>query len=117
MAITGTGTQADPYVVSTWADLVTKAAESSVYIKLGADIDLNDEYPEGITSGCDLACAEIDGDSYKIKNISATNKAYIFHASYNCTLKNVDFTNSLLTAVRFALFTLSAISFPETTPK
>lgn len=93
--MTGAGTQNDPYIVSTWADLVTKAAESGVYIKLGANIDMNDEYPEGITAGCDLNCCELDGDGHKIKNISATNKAYIFRATYSGTLniKNCSFIN------------------------
>lgn len=98
MAMTGTGTQADPYIVGTWDELVTACSSYGVYVRLGADIDMNDEYPEGITSGCDLNCCELDGDGHRIKNISAKNKAYIFHASYSTiSIKNIDFANTLLT--------------------
>ena len=47
MAVTGTGTQADPYVVTTYAELVEKAAESGKYVKIGNDINITDEYPNG----------------------------------------------------------------------
>jgi uncharacterized Zn finger protein len=45
MAVTGTGTQADPYVVTTYGELVEKAKTSGVYIELANDINIADEYP------------------------------------------------------------------------
>ena len=69
MAITGTGTSADPYVVTTWDELASVTSETGVYIKLGNNIDMNTEYPEGLTSGLTINCAEIDGEGYTIKNL------------------------------------------------
>lgn len=98
--MTGTGTQNDPYIVTTWDELVEKAVESGVYIKLGNDIDMNTEYPEGITSGCQLRCLELDGNNHTIKNISATDLSYVFtvDGSNDVTIKNTRFINMFLTA-------------------
>lgn len=94
MAITGTGTQADPYVVTTWDELVTAVYNYQSYVKLGADIDMNDEHPEGITTACELRCEELDGDGHMIKNLSAVNLVYIFVINYSgVTIKNCDFFN------------------------
>lgn len=39
MAYTGTGTQSDPYVVTTFADFLTCVAQEGVYVEVGADLD------------------------------------------------------------------------------
>lgn len=39
MAYTGTGTQADPFVVTTFADFLTCVAQEGVYVEVGADLD------------------------------------------------------------------------------
>lgn len=94
MAITGTGTQADPYVVTTWDELVAKAAESGKYVKLGNNIDMNDEYPEGITTYCTLNCTELDGDGKIIKNLSINGVSCVFKAgSSNMDVKNIKIEN------------------------
>lgn len=67
MAITGTGTQADPFVVTTYAELVEKAAESGVYIKVGNDINITDEYPDGDMPPL-VVKSIIDGDNKIISN-------------------------------------------------
>ena len=67
MAVTGTGTQADPYVVTTYAELVEKAAESGVYVKVGNDINITDEYPEGNMPNL-VVKSIIDGDNKTISN-------------------------------------------------
>ena len=43
MAYTGTGTQSDPYVVSTLPDLITCLSNGNVYVKVAADIDCAQE--------------------------------------------------------------------------
>ena len=95
MAITGTGTQADPYVVTTWAELASKTSETGVYIKLGNDIDMNDEYPEGLTSGLTVKCAQIDGDGKAIKNLYFKSERFIL-CEGNCTWKNTEFLNMVI---------------------
>ena len=39
MAYTGTGTQADPFVVTTFADFLSCVAQEGVYVEVGADLD------------------------------------------------------------------------------
>lgn len=95
MAITGTGTQQDPYVVTTWAELAEKAAESDVYIKIGNDINLNDEYPEGISTQFTIKCASIDGDGKTIKNLYFKS-GRLFYCEYNRTWKNTNIINFVL---------------------
>ncbi|MBP5362850.1 MAG: hypothetical protein J6Y71_07535 [Ruminococcus sp.] len=72
MSITGTGTQADPFVVTTYAELLEKAplgsASAMVYVKLGNDINVLDEYPNGDVPSVTLA-AYVDGDGKTIRNL------------------------------------------------
>lgn len=93
MAITGTGTSADPYVVTTWAELASKTSETGVYIKLGSNIDMNTEYPEGLTSGLTVNCAQIDGDGKTVKNLYLQSGALITCDGRNSTWKNTEFFN------------------------
>jgi len=93
MAITGTGTQQDPYVVTTWAELASKTSETGVYIKLGSNIDMNTEYPEGLTSGLTVNCAQIDGDGKTVKNLFLKSGALITCAGRNSTWKNAQLLN------------------------
>ena len=90
MAITGTGTSADPYVVTTWAELASKTSETGVYIKLGNNIDMNTEYPEGLTSGLTVNCNQIDGDGKTVKNLYLKSGALITCAGRNSTWKNTE---------------------------
>ena len=93
MAITGTGTSADPYVVTTWAELASKTSETGVYIKLGNDINMNTEYPEGLTSGLTVNCTQIDGDGKTIKNLYLQSGALITCTGRNSTWKNTELLN------------------------
>lgn len=93
MSITGTGTQADPYVVTTYAELVEKAAESGVYIKVGNDINITSEYPEGNMPTLQVN-SPIDGDGHVISNWYRTVGAELIaitdanHVD-NLTIKNI----------------------------
>lgn len=73
MAITGTGTQADPFVVTTYSELVSKITNpdslSECYIKVGNDIDIVEEYPFGDMPVLDFgANVFLDGDGKTITN-------------------------------------------------
>jgi hypothetical protein len=109
MSITGTGTQADPYVVTTYAELVEKAAESGVYIKVGNDINITSEYPEGNMPTLTVN-SPIDGDGHVISNWYRTVGAeliYITDANHvdNLTIKNIYVTYT------GDIFTLSSNSY------
>ena len=92
MSITGTGTQADPYVVTTYAELVEKAAESGVYIKVGNDINITDEYPDGDMPNLQMNGCNIDGDGKTISNWYNFNTDH-YSVSGDGTIKNARISN------------------------
>lgn len=67
MAVTGTGTQQDPWIVTTYAELVDKAADEG-YIKVGNNINIIDEYPNGDMPPLLIVNSDIDGDGKIISN-------------------------------------------------
>lgn len=60
--MTGTGTQADPYIVDTWEDFVTAVGTSGAYVEVAPDIvwDMNEISPEGVT--IDWNCTSLQGN-------------------------------------------------------
>lgn len=110
MAVTGTGTQADPYVVTTYGDLVEKATENNVYIELANDINIEDEYPnENMPTLFIYGGVQIDGKNKKISNWNKTNNSYNYcignnySNDYTSQIKNLTFANIILpSGVNFA---------------
>lgn len=94
MAITGTGTEQDPYVVTTYDELVAKAAESGKYVKIGNDINVLAEYPNGDVPTL-VVNGYVDGDNKTISRIYNTeNKHCIsFNNSADSYIENTKFTN------------------------
>lgn len=94
MSIPGTGVQNNPYIVSTWDDLVTYCAESNAYVKLGANIDTMNEYPDGDIPQLRIVCAQLDGDGKTINNIYSTgNSGSCVYINSTAKLINTNFTN------------------------
>ena len=98
MAVTGTGTIDDPFVVTTYAELVEKASAFRTYIKVGNDINITDEYPDGDMPTLQVN-SPIDGDGHVISNwyrtvgaelIAITDSSHVD----NLTLKNIYVTYS-----------------------
>lgn len=73
MAITGTGTEGDPYIVHTMAEFV-EYAPKSVYIKIANDIDVSKEYERISDVAVD---AQIDLDGHAIKNILTSGTLFL----------------------------------------
>ena len=107
MAITGTGTQADPFVVTTYSELVSKITNpdslSECYIKVGNDIDIAEEYPFGDMPVLDFgANVFLDGDGKTITNWyytgSETNGVIKLYSktSHPCWMKNLNLANIVL---------------------
>lgn len=67
MAVSGTGTQNDPYIITTYDELVEKAAESGEYLKIDNDINIIEEYPDGDMPQLVIK-AVIDGNNKVISN-------------------------------------------------
>lgn len=78
MAYTGTGTQADPFVVTTFADFLTCVAQEGVYVEVGADLDAAAE-GVGYISPIDVRAVEVYGTSNdalrKIANVTVEGNA------------------------------------------
>jgi hypothetical protein len=75
--MTGRGTQADPYILTTADDLYALATlgRTSVYCRLGCDIDLNGTpYAENFEP-IPLFCREFDGNGFCIRNIYVNKPA------------------------------------------
>ena len=75
----GTGTQADPYIVEDWADLIAiNSATDFYYYKVTADLDANDRN-DGVWSTITInRFTEIDFDGHKIRNIYTDESINIF---------------------------------------
>lgn len=75
MAYTGTGTQADPFVVTTFADFLTCVAQDGVYVKVDADIDAAAEGYDYIDP-IDVKAIKVYADSLKkISNVTVEGNA------------------------------------------
>lgn len=72
--MTGTGTQADPYIVSTWEDFVTAIGTEQAYVEFPENtiIDMNDVVPEGIGEMIYIKCTQFDAKGGEIKNLFFT---------------------------------------------
>lgn len=78
MAYTGTGTQADPFVVTTFADFLECVAQDGVYVEVGADLDAAAE-GFGYIEPIDVKAVEVYGTSgdtlRKISNVTVEGNA------------------------------------------
>lgn len=93
--MTGSGTQADPYIVDNWADFLTAATISTdTYTEFveGTVIDINDVQPEGFSSALSLA-GHIDGKNSVIKNLVVNNQYGRIFAVSGLDMKNISFLN------------------------
>ena len=88
MAYTGTGTQADPFVVTTFADFLTCVAQEGVYVEVGADLDAAAE-GFGYISPIDVKAVEVYGTAgdtlRKISNVTIEGNA-VFEFRYSTTV-------------------------------
>jgi len=99
--MTGRGTQSDPYILTTADDLYALAdyGRTSVYCRLGCDIDLNGtQYAENFEP-IPIFCHEFDGNGYCIRNIyvnkpsSTVNVFNLPTYSINAEIKNLRLEN------------------------
>lgn len=101
MSRTGSGTQADPYIVDSFEDFVTTANTNGVYMELPADaenkvMDVNDSsYRNGKPKMLELRCASLNGNGWTIRNLNITdtdNALYTTDAR-TVTVRNLHFEN------------------------
>lgn len=73
MAISGTGTAADPYIPTTFADFRTCVGRTGVYVCLMQDIDVSKDsvYKTGITQQLDILCQYVYGTAMTYSSTTA----------------------------------------------
>lgn len=94
--MTGTGTQADPYIISTWSDLIDTTRDNNSYCEwTGGDLDFNDIRPAGYDSRIDIK-GNIDFHNATFKNFrhlgtgSGRGNIWFENKTY---MKNLNFLN------------------------
>lgn len=92
--MTGTGTSADPYKVTTWSELMTVLPQFGAYAVLDNDIDMKGRVitDSGVILGCDF-----DGQNHTIKNVYLNSdnmqNPELFKMYYENSFRNVKFEN------------------------
>ena len=74
--MTGTGTQADPFVVYTIFELRSALGQTDAYVQMGCDIDCNDEYT--IWQQLTVLATDFDLNDHHLWNINCKN-GYVFY--------------------------------------
>lgn len=95
----GTGTQADPFLPRSWIEFETACRTNGAYIRLDADIYMNNEHPDDVTE-TNYRFAYLDGNSHKISNLhwnpADTNR--MFFDVLNSSIENLQFLDCYLYA-------------------
>lgn len=110
--MTGAGAQDNPYVVYTATELHNALQQSGVYIKLGREIDCNEDlksWPK-----CTVLAKELDLNNFDLLNIYAENGSVVFDISKlneqfvveNGRILNMILLNSALTSGNSALYAI-----------
>lgn len=106
--MTGTGTQADPYIVSTWEDFVTAIGTEQAYVEFPENtiIDMNDVIPEGIGEMIYIKCTQFDAKGGEIKNLFFTTggRFLIQNSNWNTYIKNLKLINMRADDTGFRFF-------------
>lgn len=100
MAITGSGTSADPYILNTYSDLVASRDKTSICIWNGGDLDFNVIQPSGFTWRVDI-WGSIDFKGATFSNFFGNNQsvsisdmgAIWFRHGNGGYIKNLNFVN------------------------
>jgi len=95
--MTGTGTQADPYIVDNWADFRTvDTSSSSIYVKWADSenkiIDFNDIKPDGYNSEIYFP-ANVDFNGWTLRNFHSTADEAIRYNGSSGTTRNLILEN------------------------
>ncbi|MDD7556168.1 hypothetical protein [Ruminococcus sp.] len=91
---TGAGTQTDPYIVSTLADLRTAAGTAGAYVEMDPDastkiLDLNGSATNPVTQRLDINCASLAGNGWRIRNLYFSSPSDNFLASTTTAVTQV----------------------------
>ena len=82
MALQGTGTELDPYLVTNLAELRTEITDADAYYKVTQDLDVIGTEWETEWTECTIACLQLDFNNKKLRNITTALEHDVF--KYNC---------------------------------
>ena len=82
MALQGTGTELDPYLVTNLAELRTEITDANAYYKVTQDLDVIGTEWETEWTECTIACLQLDFNNKKLRNITTALEHDVF--KYNC---------------------------------
>lgn len=94
MALQGTGTELDPYLVTSLAELRTEITDANAYYKVTQDLDVIGTDLEKEWTVCTIACFQLDFNNKKLRNITTALGHDVF--KYNCInskIINANFEN------------------------
>lgn len=116
MSISGTGTQADPYIVDTWADFVTAVETADAYVKVDTSTVATWNFAKmvesGLSTGINWNAVEVDGDGLTIKGIFGTAARWFSGTSATAkVVKNLNLLDMAKTTATSDVFYSRAIEF------
>lgn len=76
--MTGSGTQADPYILTTWQELIASRGQSTYSVWQGGDLDFNTIAPNGFTSNVKIYGA-VNFNNATFKNLYIKNGGLYFY--------------------------------------
>lgn len=90
--MTGTGTQADPYIPTTLTEFITAVGTAGAYVALTQDINAADDpaYSGEITSPIAYRAADVDGRQHAIIGVTVLAESFATHAQH-CTVHDISF--------------------------
>jgi len=94
MALQGTGTELDPYLITNLTELRTEVTNANAYYKVTQDLDVIGTDWEKEWTVCTIACLQLDFNNKKLRNITTALGHDVF--KYNCInskIINANFEN------------------------
>ena len=76
--MTGSGTQADPYILTTWQELIASRGQNTYSVWQGGDLDFNTIAPNGFTSDVKIYGA-VNFNNATFKNLYIKNGGLYFY--------------------------------------
>lgn len=115
MAITGTGTQADPYIVDSWPDFVTAVGTLGAYVEVapGLTWDMNEIAPEGISTPITFSAQSINGHGVKIYNLVMMDGGYINLHRNNMIIEDFSILNLYVRSSYFFFITVEKVGISQ----
>ena len=103
MALQGTGTELDPFLITNLAELRTEVTDANAYYKVTQNLDVRGTQYEAEWLECTLACLQLDFDNKELKNVTTAQNNHLFR--FNCatvTLINFKLVNCVNSKALFA---------------